>query len=689
MSNLRETGNNKTPFTVNFIDLDNDNASLAHLEEAKLDDLNVGQIISTLQQKGYRLVNNGFDPHIDSNAYDFVVTFRHSYQTIDADHPTNEFPVDSLRRIGTQTVHYEGAGTRTPIDNKSQIVINRSLIYDQVEKKVIKDNGWEKKSFQVIGTPDVAGYIPSDAYVGGDTVNYDNPNRHYEVDYEVNREPSQTTQTALVKFLDIDNKNKEVATSGELSGTPNTKIDYSPIGTINFLKNQGYHLVTNGFDNDGEVQFFDNSDLTTQTYIISVRHELVKVDSDHPFNGIDPKEYEQDIIATVHYTGAGDNTPNDNRQIIKKYRQVTVDSVTKEVLNQTDWQTHEKSFAAVTTPIIKGYHADKGLIGSKIATTDHLDEIVNYTPNGRIIPIDEDGNEIPGAPHPTYQTDPKDATKVLSSKSLPEIDGYAPRVDSIDPNDPSTDTKVVYNKKLIVQLKALEDRGYAFVNNGLNADTVARSIDSEDHGTQTYVIGLTHGHQNVTPENPGHPGEKINPNFDASPLWPKGTGREDLIRVGWQIIKYQGANGLTPKANEQKTEFDRTLVIDKVTGKIIKDNGWNADQRQFGTVNTPVIRGYHADKRIAGGNTIRPEHLEEVDVVNYRSNGYIIPVDPNGQQIAGAKHLQYQTDSNDPTKVIPNEAVPEVAGYTPTQIAVTPSRPEQDTPVVYNPDRRN
>ena len=354
----------------------------------------------------------------------------------------------------------------------------------------------------------------------------------------------------------------------------------------------------------------------------------------------------------------------------------------------TDWKTLQKDFSAVTTPIIKGYHADKGLIGSKIATTDHLDEVVTYTANGRIIPIDEDGNEIPNAPHLRYQTDPKDATKVLSSKTLPKISGYTPRVEEIAPEDPSTGTKVVYNKKLIVQLKALEDRGYTFVNNGLNADTVARSIDGDDHGTQTYVIGLTHAHQNVTPENPGHSGERINSNYTESPVWPEQTGRDDLVRIGRQIINYHGAGEMTPIANEQSAEFDRTLVIDKVSGKIIKDNGWNADKRQFGTINTPVISGYHADKRIAGGNTVSPSHLEEIGTLNYKVNGYIIPVYPKGQPILGAKHLQYRTDSNDPTKVVLNQSVPEVLGYFPTQSAVMPSRPDQDMPIVYNPDQQ-
>lgn len=687
MTNLTETGNNKQPFTVNFIDLDNDNASLAHLEEAKLDDLEVDPIIQTLQQKGYQLVNNGFDPNADEDEYDFIVKFRHTYQIIDADHPTNEFPVEVLRKVGTQTVHYKGAGTRTPIDNKTQVVLNRSLIYDRVEKQIVKDNGWDKKSFLVIGTPDVAGYVPSDSYIGGETVTHDDADRHYDITYEINRNPSQEQQEALIKFLDVDDENKEIAASGGISGDPYTKINYSPIGTINYLKNQGYQLISNGFSPNGEVQFFDNSDKTRQTYIISMGHAHTEVNVDNPLNGIDPSEYERDRIATVHYVGAGESTPQDNSQIIKMDRTVTVDSVTKEILHRTEWRPSKDDFEAVTTPILKGYHADKGLVRAKSVSTDRLDEIITYVANGRIIPIDEDGNEIVDAPHPRYQTDPKDATKVLDNEAVPEIAGYTARMESINPEDASSDTKVVYNKKLVVQLKALEDRGYVFVNNGLNADTVARSIDNDDHGTQTYVIGLSHGHQHVTPDNPGYPGEPINPNYTEGPKWPDGTGRDDLIRMGSQVIHYVGANGYTPADDEQVTEFDRTLIIDKVNGKIVKDNGWNATQRQFGTVTTPVVEGYHADKRIVGGKTVTPDHLKEVDVVTYTLNGHIVPVDPNGQPIPDAEHPQYKTDPNDSTKVSINEPVPEVPGYTPTQSSVTPSKAGQDTPVVYNPNK--
>lgn len=684
MNNLRETGNNQ-PFTVNFIDLDNDNASLAHLEELNLDDLNVDKIIQTLQQKGYQLVNNEFDASATSE-HNFVVTFKHSYQTIDADHPNDDFPASDLRKTGTQIVHYQGAGTRTPIDNESQVVFNRSLIFDLVEKKVIKDNGWTRPSFRIIGTPDVPGYVPSDSYVGGDEVTVDDPDRHYVVTYEVNNTPSQSTQSAVIEFVDVDDQNKEISTSGNLTGAPYTRIDYSPIGVINYLEHQGYKLIDNGFSPNDEAQFFDNSDDHKQIYFISMGHMLAQVDATHPLTGIDSTDYERDRISTVHYVGAGPQTPDDNTQIIKMSRSLTVDCVSKEILDKTVWKPDSEKFEQVTTPILENYHANKRFVPGRLVTSDRLEETVTYTANGRIIPVDENGNEIEGAPHPQYQTSPKDATKVLENEPVPEIEGYIAKFENVSPKNPSEDTYVIYNKNLINELQELQNRGFVFVNNGLNADTVARSIDSHDDDAQTYAIGLRHGHQNVTPDNPGNPGEPINPNYPNGPKWPVGTGRDDLVRIGRQIVSYRGAGDETPVNNIQQVEFARTLIIDRVTGKILKDNGWNALNRQFGTVTTPVVNGFHADHKIVGGQTVSPDNLTVKEVVTYTANGQIVPVNPNGQPIAGAEHLRYQTDPSDPTKVLSNETVPEVPGYIPTQTTVTPSSPSQVTPIVYKPD---
>ncbi|TGY10060.1 YSIRK signal domain/LPXTG anchor domain surface protein, partial [Lactobacillus intestinalis] len=50
----------------------------------------------------------------------------------------------------------------------------------------------------------------------------------------------------------------------------------------------------------------------------------------------------------------------------------------------------------------------------------------------------------------------------------------------------------------------------------------------------------------------------------------------------------------------------------------------------------------------------------------------------------GADQPQYKNDPTDPTKVTPNEPVPNVPGYTPSQNTITPVDPAKDTPVVYN-----
>ena len=51
--------------------------------------------------------------------------------------------------------------------------------------------------------------------------------------------------------------------------------------------------------------------------------------------------------------------------------------------------------------------------------------------------------------------------------------------------------------------------------------------------------------------------------------------------------------------------------------------------------------------------------------------------------IPGANTPSYSNDLTDPTKVVPNETVPTVPGYTPSVTTVTPTDPTQDTPVTY------
>ena len=227
----------------------------------------------------------------------------------------------------------------------------------------------------------------------------------------------------------------------------------------------------------------------------------------------------------------------------------------------------------------------------------------------------------------------------------------------------------------------LSDYGYTAPD---RASVAAVTVDGN---TTNVTEKVYYGHQTmpVTPTDPKTPGQPINPNDPDSPVYPTDADRNNLVKDATQTIHYVGAGDKTPadKVQTQKDAFTRTVTIDKVTGEVISMSDWEGT-KTFGTEDTPVIDGYHADKKVAGGLTATPDNPNVEETVTYAPNGKLVPVDPNGNPIPGADTPTYPTDPNDPTKVVPNEPIPEVPGYTPVDPSpVTPADPGKDTPVPY------
>ena len=161
-----------------------------------------------------------------------------------------------------------------------------------------------------------------------------------------------------------------------------------------------------------------------------------------------------------------------------------------------------------------------------------------------------------------------------------------------------------------------EKQGYVLVSNSFNN----QMYDANDSNNVFYVH-LKHDIVPVTPDNPGHPDAPINPNDPDGPKWPAGTDKDSLTKTGTQTIHYVGAGDKTPADNTQTYTFIKSMVIDKVTGKVLDPGSWNIDSYTFGTVKTPVIPGYHADKAVAGGETVTPDDLNKVITVTYAPDG--------------------------------------------------------------------
>ena len=156
----------------------------------------------------------------------------------------------------------------------------------------------------------------------------------------------------------------------------------------------------------------------------------------------------------------------------------------------------------------------------------------------------------------------------------------------------------------------------------------------------------------------------------------------DVEKGTKQVVEFVGAEGKAPKTNVQDDY--------KFKGKyrvVTKETVWKEKTHSYNSVDVPVVKGYFADKKQAGGETLTPEKPEVTDKVTYKHLGKIVPVDEKGNPIASAQTPQYLNDLKDPTKAL-ETPVPELEGYVPTVKSVVPKDPGVDTKVIYKKEEQ-
>ena len=156
----------------------------------------------------------------------------------------------------------------------------------------------------------------------------------------------------------------------------------------------------------------------------------------------------------------------------------------------------------------------------------------------------------------------------------------------------------------------------------------------------------------------------------------------DIEKGTKQVVEFVGAEGKAPKTNVQDDY--------KFKGKyrvVTKETVWKEKTHSYNSVDVPVVKGYFADKKQAGGETLTPEKPEVTDKVTYKHLGKIVPVDEKGNPIASAQTPQYLNDLKDPTKAL-ETPVPELEGYVPTAKSVVPKDPGVDTKVIYKKEEK-
>ena len=275
----------------------------------------------------------------------------------------------------------------------------------------------------------------------------------------------------------------------------------------------------------------------------------------------------------------------------------------------------------------------------------------------------------------TKETTWKEKTHTYSSVDVPVVEKYfADKKQAggreVTPEKPEVTDTVTY--KHLGKILPVDEKGNSIA--GSKTPQYLNDLKDPTKALETPVPeleGYVPTVKSVLPKDPG---------VDTKVVYKEKI--TDLEKGTKQVVEFVGAEGRAPKTNVQDDY--------KFKGKyrvVTKETVWKEKTHSYNSVDVPVVKGYFADKKQAGGETLTPEKPEVTDKVTYEHLGKIVPVDEKGNPIASAQTPQYLNDLKDPTKAL-ETPVPELEGYVPTVKSVVPKDPGVDTKVIYKKEEK-
>ena len=453
------------------------------------------------------------------------------------------------------TVHYVmDDSSKAPSDNKQTVNFTENGTQDLVTQKIT----WTPADSQTLNdvkSPVLTGYTADIKTVNGKAVNFGDPDINVTVTYHAN------AQTAKITYIDVTTKNN--LDSKDANGKFGQVITFktAPTDEIASYEKQGYVLVSNSFDNN-KYQANNNNNV----FYVHFVHGTKKVSREHSAS------------FTVHYIYKdGKQAKPDHEQTLS----FTEDGIQDLVTQKITWTPADsQKFDDAITPVITGYTPDQDKVIGQIANfeTGNREVTVTYLPDvqlGHINYIDDNTGKI--------------LTRDDFSGRTNEHEDYT----SID------------------RIQEFENKGYIFVSS--DYPDGGFNFDDNDGQDQVFNVHLKHGIVTVTSKNPQIPNTTIDPD-PHSPKYP-----EDISNINSDVkrtIDYKFKDGKTaqPTVNDS-LHFERTVVIDKVTGDVLSDT-WTPSQN-FNDVQTPIVQGYTPDRAVVSDKNIGHDHQNIVEHVVY------------------------------------------------------------------------
>ena len=420
---------------------DNDPNDATKAAETKIPEAPKFHVLNNEQPTvwGYNIVDKTIEPNDESDpdriGKDTFVTY-------------NEI-IDSLTKETEQTVSFTGAGSATPKDN-----VQNDFVFKGSYNEATKETTWENKdhTYGTVKVPVVIGYFADKAEAGAKTVTPDLPKATDTVTYKalgkiipvdasgnvianapqpqylndandprkagetavpeiVGYKPERTSvtpenpgedtkvtyvkteQVAVVRYIDVDNKN-EVVHTDNITGKSGEKIAYTTETVLKSLLEKGYLLQEDGFPADAT---FDTDETKVQEYTVLLKHKItVKKDT--------PKLVER----TIHYVFEdGTKASEDHHDQVSFSRMLSIDNVTGKTTS-TSWVSEDgvTSFDEVISPSIAGYNPDLAKVDSVQGITAETENQVVTVTYRNVQPIPQVTPTPIPTPTPTPQVTP-------------------------------------------------------------------------------------------------------------------------------------------------------------------------------------------------------------------------------------------------------------------------------------------
>ena len=272
-----------------------------------------------------------------------------------------------MTTTSTAHVHYIMAdGTKAPADSPVQTITwTKTDQVDQVTGKTVKAGTWtpDKSSFADVESPEVQNYQPNMKDVHFAAPQQGNSYVVTVIYTKNDQKPLPVDQGTIEVTVHDVTTDQDLTAYGKQSGVQKvgTEFNYDKTGTLKDLKDAGYKII------NPEVTIPTTVAKNDQHVTIYVEHQIIPVTPDKPGNGLNRDDLTKTVTETIHYEGAGEQTPAAKTAKLFFNGTAYYDSVTKkwtdasgnELKDQTKnvtWIAQSgNQFATVVTPTINGY----------------------------------------------------------------------------------------------------------------------------------------------------------------------------------------------------------------------------------------------------------------------------------------------------------------------------------------------